>query len=110
MNVTRTLEQAAMDAHRRGDDWATFWQMYAEQVRQVEPVNRQRYRKLVNRLLHLLTTGEASGQQPIDVGMLWGQAEPWLLDDDQAEPASPSDTSTAALCNWNALETSTQTN
>jgi len=73
MNTQKTLERAAIDAHARGLSWSQFWTEHAEAVRGAEPVNVRRYHRLVAHLLHLLTTGDASGEQAI--------GEPWLLDD-----------------------------
>ena len=67
MNV-RELEAEAVAAH----------------LARAEPHNRRRYHKLVGRLLHLLTTGEASGAEPIDTG--WERPCQWELDN-AMEPA-----------------------
>jgi hypothetical protein len=80
----QALERHAIAAHARGERWATFWQAHGEQVRQCEPYNRQRYHRLVRRLLALLTSGDTDGQQPVAVGLLWG--EQWDEDDAQGVP------------------------
>jgi hypothetical protein len=86
MNAVRTLERAALACHARGVGWSDFWQAHSKQVRQVEPYDALAYHRLVRKLLHLLTTGEASGQEPV--------GEPWLLDDDTVPVVN--DTTTAA--------------
>jgi hypothetical protein len=78
---TQALERAALAAHRDGIGWTDFWQQYGIAVREAEPYNRQRYHRLVRHLLHLLTSGEASGEHGVAVGLLWG--EDW--DDDDAQ-------------------------
>lgn len=77
MTTTRTLERHAIDCHRRGDTWATFWTQHGAAVCQAEPHDRAKFGRLVRRLLSLLTSGNCDGQRPIATGMLWGQAEPW---------------------------------
>ena len=80
----RALERAAVDCHRRGIGWTDFWQRHGIAVREVESYNRQRYHRLVRRLLHLLTSGEASGEHPVGHEMLWGMA--WDEDDYSLPP------------------------
>ncbi len=53
MSIVKHLERQALAAHRRGNTWAMFWQMLGDDVRHTEPYDRGRYRRLVNRLLHL---------------------------------------------------------
>ena len=93
MNPTRTLDRLALDAHRRGDTWATFWASHAEQVRAVDPYNREAYRGLVNRLLCIVVSGTTSGMEPA--------GEPWLLDG-EPEQTQPADVGTAAKIDWTA--------
>jgi hypothetical protein len=81
MNGIKALERAARAAHRDGIGWNDFWVTVAEQVRTVAPYDRDAYRRLVERLLHLLTTGEASGQEPA------GDVMPWTVDDEAGKPA-----------------------
>ena len=81
---TQALERAATDCHRRGIGWATFWQRHGPDVCRAEQYDRARFRRLVRHLLHLLTSGEASGEHPVAVGHLWGEA--WD-DDDGAYPS-----------------------
>ena len=85
MNQIKHLERAALDAHRHGIGWTDFWQRHGVAVREAEPFNRQRYHRLVRHLLHLLASGEASGEHPVAVGLLWG--EEW--DDDDAAGLTP---------------------
>jgi hypothetical protein len=68
------FEQAALAAYGRGETWSAFWKQHAEQVKQAEPYNARRLKRLVDHLLHLLTTGETSGQYPPVI------AEPWERD------------------------------
>ena len=85
------LERAAIDAYRAGQAWADFWQEWGARLLQAEPYDRGRFRRLVNRLLALVTSGDTDGMEPA--------GEPWLLDDVQAVPA-PADVGTAARCLW----------
>lgn len=81
----RTLERAAIAAHARGDRWEAFWRAHAEQVRQAEPYRHAAYRKLVNRLLSLVVSGDGV-QRTVATGMLWG--EDWDEDDFSATISS----------------------
>jgi hypothetical protein len=83
--ATQALEKAALDCHRDGIGWTDFWQQYGIQVREAEPYNRQRFHRLVRHLLHLLTSGETSGEHPVAVGLLWG-SEDWEQDDAYPSP------------------------
>jgi hypothetical protein len=85
----KKLEQAAIDAHRRGERWETFWHQHAEQARAVEPYSRQRFKRLFDRLVALVASGDTAGMMPVgDDG-----AMSWTLDDEANKPA---DTGTAA--------------
>jgi hypothetical protein len=79
--TAKQLKRAATDAHRRGQRWTQFWDEHANLIRQAVPYDRQRRRRLVNRLLSLVVSGNTAGQRPVPVGMLWGSAEPWEQDD-----------------------------
>jgi hypothetical protein len=71
----------------------------ADQVRQAEPINRERYHRLVGRLMHLLLTGDGDGQHPA------GDPEPWVVDDATeiiSTTSTTSDTITAARIDWTA--------
>jgi len=72
MNVIRTLECAAIQAHRAGLSWGDFWTANADAIRQAEPHNRQRFQRLVRRLLALVASGDCDGQEPIDA-MPWSR-------------------------------------
>jgi hypothetical protein len=87
----RTLERDAIRAHARGDTWATFWTEHGAAVCAAEPHSRERFQRLVRRLLSLITSGDTDGMEPA--------GEPWLLGEQQ-EPVNPSDTSTQARCLW----------
>jgi hypothetical protein len=56
------LERAAIAANRRGESWGTFWERHAAAIRQAEPWDRAAYHRLVQRLMHLVATGDRSGQ------------------------------------------------
>ena len=92
MNGIKALERAALDFHRRGVGWTDFWQQHAEQVRECEPFNRARLRRLVNRLLALVASGDTAGM--VAVGD--DDAEPWLTDD----TSTPSDSVTQTRVQW----------
>lgn len=91
----RELEQAAIAAHARGQRWFDFWAERGPRVIAAEPYNRQRFKRLRDRLLHLLCCGDDSGQEPID-----NEPEPWVVDD---EASKPSDSTTAAKLQPGAL-------
>ena len=61
----RMLELLAIDCHRVGSTWDSFWREHGERIRQAEPYDRGRYRRLVNRLLSLVVSGDTAGQQSI---------------------------------------------
>jgi hypothetical protein len=83
------LERLAIEAHARRGSWAVFHQRHAEAIRCVEPHNRERYRRLCDRLMHLVICGNLDGMTPP------GDDEPWLADD---AASKPSDTQTCARC------------
>jgi hypothetical protein len=58
------LERLALRAHTAGTSWGSLWSIIAADVRELEPIHRGRFRKLVERLLHLWATGEESGAGP----------------------------------------------
>ncbi len=91
MTGIKHLERPALQAHRRGDTWATFWQQYGQDAIALEPHHRQRFKRLTDRLLSLVTSGNLDGMEPA--------GEPWLGDDVQVEQAVD-DTQTAARCLW----------
>ena len=90
MNIVKHLERAALVAHARGEQWATYWTAHADAIRAVEPYDRGRYRRLVNRLLSLVVSGDTAGQTAVGDD----DAVPWELDD---QP-SPHDSKTQARC------------
>jgi hypothetical protein len=90
MNIVKHLERAALDAHRRGESWAAFWRQHEAAVRRAEPWSQEQYRRLVNRLLHLLVSGDESGMEPVGDDL-----EPWVRDDEASKPA---DVGTRARC------------
>ena len=86
----RALECAALASHRRGDRWTQFWECHGREVCRAEPVNRQRFARLVRRLLSLVTSGDTANMEPVGSAL-----EPWEHDDDEHEPA---DVGTRARC------------
>jgi hypothetical protein len=94
MNGIKALSRAAIATHRRGETWPAFWERHADQIKAAEPYSRERYRRLYMRLLSLVTSGDSTGQYPIDVGMAQ-----WEADDTQS-PTPVSDTQTQARCLW----------
>ena len=93
MNDRTRLEQAAIDAHDRGDTWAEWWEQHRHAVGRIEPYDNRAYRRLVNRLLMLVVSGDTDGQHPA------GDPEPWQADD-EAPMVPIDDTTTAARCLW----------
>ncbi|MGW8256003.1 MAG: hypothetical protein ACWGMZ_00805 [Thermoguttaceae bacterium] len=89
------LEHKAVEAHRQNMGWLEFWPTVAEDAKRIEPYSREKYRRLVQRLLHLLTTGEPGGEEPPRI------AEPWERDD--AEASKPADVGTQARFDWSSL-------
>ncbi len=71
----RDLERKALAAHERGERWQVFWARVAHEVRRLAPYDRQRFRNIYNRLLHLLMTGDDAGREPPGNGL-----PPWDLD------------------------------
>jgi hypothetical protein len=67
----RHLERAALDCHRRGDTWTDFWAEHGTTICNAEPHSRQRFQRLIRRLLGLVVSGDTNGQ-PVSVGLLWG--------------------------------------
>ena len=57
----QALERAAIDAHARGIGWSDFWEQHGVEVCAAEPQDRQRFARLVRRLLALLTSGNDNG-------------------------------------------------
>lgn len=90
VNMTKQLERRAVEVHRRGEQWAVFWEQHGDDVRAVEPYNRGRFRRLVDRLLALVCSGDCDGVEPIGDD----DAMPWERDDQ----VSPHDSKTQARC------------
>ncbi len=84
------LERAALAAHAAGHTWTTFWGQHGAAICAAEPRDRQRFARLVRRLLSLVASGDTDGQQAVGDD----DAMPGELDD---QP-SPDDTRTAAKC------------
>ena len=98
MNATQTLERAALAAHRAGWKWNQFWDEHGGDVCRAEPHNRQRFQRLVRRLLSLVASGDTDGMEPAGA--------PWL-DDDHAEHPKPADVGTVARIDWTAAGVTT---
>ena len=90
----RDIERAALDFHRHGIGWSEYWARHADAIRKCEPWSRARFRRLIDKLLHLLTCGDADGMEPTD-------AEPWVQDDSEAN--KPADVGTQARFDWTKL-------
>ena len=69
----KTLERAALDAHARGQRWNDFWREHRDAICCCHPADKQRYHKLVCRLLGLLISGDTANVEPLDA--------PWEADD-----------------------------
>ncbi len=94
------LEQAALEAHRRGDSWATFWPTVAADVAAVTGESSTPWgkgsearRELVARLSHLVACGNTDGMTPA------GDGKPSHVDDAQ-DVTIVSDIETRARCLW----------
>ena len=101
MTTHEQLEHLAIDAHARGAGWTAWWPTVAEQVRQAEPYDRGRYRRLVVRLLSLLVSGDVNGMMAIGDD----DVMPWVIDDvvtPMTDDAKPADVGTAARIDWRA--------
>jgi hypothetical protein len=91
----KELERLAVDAHARGESWIIFWERHGNDIKAVYPWNRARLRRLIDRLLHLLTCGDVDGMESIDAPC------PWLTDDNEAN--KPADVGTQARFDWARL-------
>jgi hypothetical protein len=85
----KQLERSAREAHRLNIYWPQFWQMRGEAIRAAEPFDRQRFRRLVSRLLALVVSGDDDGMEPLG-------DTPWEIDD--APQAALSDIEMQARC------------
>lgn len=85
----RELEAAAVEAHNRGEPWASFWQRVEGEVRRAEPWDRRKYQRLFHKLLALHVAGDLDGHFPP------GDDNPWGTDAD-AGGEVVSDTETRA--------------
>ena len=73
--MRQAIEQQAIEAHRHGEGWGDFFERNREAIRQAEPYDRQRYRRLIDHLLSLVVSGDTNGMVAI------GDHEPWLADE-----------------------------
>lgn len=94
MNGIQTLERAASAAFDAGIGWNDFWDKHAAAIKAVYPYNRERFRRLVNRLLSLVASGDTDGMMPLDVD----DTCPWVADD--SESVQPAPVGTQAQFDW----------
>jgi hypothetical protein len=80
----RQLENLAIAAHARGESWSTFWETVNKTVARMAEGDPIKFRRLVDRLLSVLVSGDTSGLEP-------PTTEPWELDDDTQLPGSSSE-------------------
>ncbi len=97
MNISTAinhLERAALDAYRHGDTWTMFWEQHGAEVCRAEPHDRQRFVRLVRRLLALLVSGNDDGLHAVgdDDGL------PSEIGIAQLEQAGPHDSKADARC------------
>jgi hypothetical protein len=82
--LIRTLEDAALAAHRYGGTWQQFFYRYGDAIRTAESDDRGRYLRLVDRLMFLVASGDTDRQRPVgDDNAIPRQV------DAQSEPVSP---------------------
>jgi len=86
------LEREAIRAHAAGEGWASFWQRLGDQVCQAEPIDRQRFHKLVRHLLALVVAGDTDGMTAAGAPVLW--------ECDDAAASKSADVDTVARCLW----------
>jgi len=77
----------ALDAHRRGEPWASFWPSVVGTVDLMADGDPERRQRLKDRLLSLLVSGSMDGLEPPG-------SEPWEAD--------------AAGDGWSSIEVETQ--
>jgi hypothetical protein len=70
------LEARAIEAHRRGVAWGTFWPTVAGDVAHLAGVSRRRFHTIYGLLFGLVIAGDLDGQQPPG-------SSPWECDDAQ---------------------------
>ena len=92
----KNLESAAVAAHGRGDDWATFWQSHAADVAALG-LDYFARGQFVHRLVGLVVSGDVDGQRPAGDRLPWSDSEP------PSYPAA-NDTTVARLL-WPSPET-----
>lgn len=92
MSKQKQLERFAVHAFEHGESWNTFWDKHAAAIKAAEPYDAGRYRRLYQRLLHLLTCGDTNGMMPVADD----DATPWEADD--AEQTA--DVGTQARFDW----------
>jgi hypothetical protein len=89
-NGEQTLETAAIDAHRAEVGWSGFWSSNADAILTAAGGCPARRRRLVERLLCLVVSGDADGQRPVGED---AQASRLECDSDK-----PADTGTRVRC------------
>lgn len=58
------LEQQAIEAHAVGTSWPVFRAEVEAEVKAIEPMPGDRQRRLVEKLLHLVVSGDPAGALP----------------------------------------------
>ena len=58
------LESAALDAHRSGRSWASFWPTIESDARRLAGASPRVLNGMYQHLLHLAVSGDGDGQQP----------------------------------------------
>jgi hypothetical protein len=58
------LEVRALEAHRRGVAWGTFWPTVAADARKLAERSPKAYRPIYGHLLALWASGDADGMEP----------------------------------------------
>lgn len=81
VTLKKKLERLAIEAHTRGEVWNDFWSDHGDAIREAEPFDRQRYRRLLMKLTALVAGGDLDGCMPISTG----DSAPWELDDAVSE-------------------------
>jgi hypothetical protein len=94
MNEQTRLEQLAIAAHDRGDDWATFWSSVASDVAAMG-LDYYARGELIHKLVAIVAAGDCDGQRPP------GDRISWQVDEPPAYPQS--DDTTVARIDWGGI-------
>jgi hypothetical protein len=91
-NALQSLDRYALDAHRRGKRWKTFWAEHGAEIHAAAASDAAGYRRLILRLLAIVVSGDTDGQcPPGDASQLWELDAP-------SEPVGSSAIHTSARC------------